>query len=240
MLLLDSRVDDSLVAALRYASAADAVLDPRGRTVRCTPDRRTVAVRLDDGRCLFRKLRTTRPGRAFVEWRVLEELARIGVPVPRRVFLARLGRRTALGMLAAPGRALDSLLESTAEPGRDPRVRRYLVERVAPVVRHLHDQGLCFRDLYWNHLFATGFDPGVGWPTFIDVERVFRPRGRFDRWRVKDLAGLLATWPGPAPRALALRFLLTYSGADHEWDRRLARSVMAKAARIRAHRPRFG
>jgi hypothetical protein len=115
---------------------------------------------------------------------------------------------------------------------------------VAKAVRRLHDQGLVFRDLYWNHLFARDLSPDSE-PVFLDVERVFRPRWRWERWVVKDLAGLLAS----VPAALALRagdgvrFLRSYLGAD--WPlrsrrHRLMRKIAAKAARIRAHRPRYG
>ena len=117
----------------------------------------------------------------------------------------------------------------------------YVVDQVAPRVRRLHDQGLVYRDLYWNHIFVE--DPRRGDPpVFLDVERVVRPRWRWARWVVKDLAGLLASVPvgiEVRPR-FTLRFLRAYFGGGLDAHRRTILAVVAKAARIRKHQPRFG
>lgn len=228
----------SLVERLGYRSACDVLEDRSGRVVRDVPHRTTYATDSGDAR-VYRKVRTRRGQDAAAEWTALHELARLGVRVPQPVFLARAGDRSAIGMLAVPGRPLSERLAS----GRlDGSTRRFLVERVAAVVRRLHTAGFVHRDLYWSHWFAERIDEDADEPYLIDVERVFRPRWRRRRWLVKDLAGLVASWPGPhAERALALRFLRAWFGGrlPRDW-KRWARAVLRKAARIRRHVPRWG
>jgi hypothetical protein len=70
---------------------------------------------------------------------------------------------------------------------------------------------------------------------------MFRPRWRWRRWVVKELASLLASSPVPVPVPVALRFLCNYQPELHTRQRRkLARAVWRKVARILAHQPRFG
>jgi hypothetical protein len=103
----------------------------------------------------------------------------------------------------------------------------------------LHEAGVCYRDLYWNHVFAV--DPfGDSSPTFLDVERVFRPRWRRRRWVVKDLAGLQASAPTDVPLRLRLRFLRAYLGEPIAFHRTFAAAIDRKAARVRRHVPKFG
>jgi hypothetical protein len=69
---------------------------------------------------------------------------------------------------------------------------------------------------------------------------VFRPRFRVRRWLVKDLAGLRASVPVALPERAMLRFARAYLQEPLSLHRRLLRAVVAKAARIRARRPRYG
>jgi hypothetical protein len=211
-----------------------------GFTVRCTP-RRRVLVASADGSILFAKLRDGRRRDARAEWHWLHALPALGLRVPLPVAFDRAGSRTLVCTAAAPGRPLDVLLRAAVR--RDPAAAlRYACRVVAPVVRRLHDAGLVFRDLYWNHLFAHSIAGGDE-PVFVDVERVFRPRWRRRRWIVKDLAGLSASLPVAAPPRALLRFLRSYLGDGRPGRaarRGLARDVARKAARIRAHEPRHG
>jgi hypothetical protein len=214
----------------------------QGFTVRCTPHRRTVMVHTDDGDTLFVKLRQGRHADARAEWHWLHVLPMLGLQVPQPVTLERRGRQSVLCTMQAPGRPLDALLAEALRAGERARVLRFCCTAVAPRVQRLHDQGLVFRDLYWNHLFAQSLDAAAD-ITFVDVERVFRPRWRAWRWGVKDLAGLAASFPEVVPPRAGMRFLVAYLGeraGDRRLRRRLFEAVRRKAARIRAHQPRYG
>lgn len=219
-------------ADLAYPAAALACLDPRGRTVRCTPCRRTVRQVLSTGAVVYRKLRHGAAGDAAREWHWLQALRALGIPTAAPLFLARVGRTSVLGTAGVPGTSLQALLER--EPGRGLRIA---CEQVAPLVRRLHAAGLVFRDLYANHLQVSGTAV-----VLLDVERVFRPRWRRRRWLVKDLAGLLASVPASCQLGREpLRFLARACLPElrPQW-RSLAAAVAAKAARIRRHMPRYG
>ncbi len=235
-------LDPEIQSYLDYGSAQAAIWDPRGRTVRFAPCRRTIMHSLPSGGLLFCKLRQGRVGDAKAEWRWLQELAELGFRVPQRLFFARQGAQTALGMAALPGRPMDALL------AEEPKAVSYAISQVAPMVRRLHQQGLVFRDLYWNHLFAAAdLDPSMA-PGFIDLERVMRPRWRFRRWLLKDLAGLLASipWGVTVSRQQRLWFLRSYLRRDlggaspiPPGERRQAlKQAAAKAQRIRDHQPK--
>ena len=223
-------------SSLGWSSAEDVLGDPRGWTVRCTPRRRTIAGPEVAGRVVFRKERLGPGGR--VEWRALQRLAAMGFAAPAPVCFAEAGRRSVVVVLEVTGRPMDALLHEAVLGGETSAAAAYCIEVVAPLVRRLHDTGLVYRDLYWNHLYAERL--GGSAPVFIDVERVFRPRWRRRRWRVKDLAGLLSSLPSGFTRAAQLRFLRSYLGERRDEWRALAPPVLRKAAAQRAHRPKYG
>lgn len=234
--------DGLLRVPLAYRDARAAVLDPRGVIVRSTPTRVTRMQHVSTGQgdiVLFCKVRVGSVATAEVEWRWLRELNERGFNVSRPAFFARAGERTVVATFAVQGRPLPALL---VEAGAAAALA-YADAMIAPLVRRLHQERLVFRDLYWQHLIAGTLATPRNFvlraaPTFIDVERVMRPRWRWRRWLVKDLAGLVATWPFPASRQQAAASLVTaYRGAA---DGALATSVLAKAERIAAHVPRFG
>jgi hypothetical protein len=220
-------------------SQADAVLaGSLGYTVRCTPRRRTLLVGTPD-QGWFAKLR---PGsrQARREWYWLQRLRELGFRVPDPLLLRCSGGASLVATARAHGRPLDALLAEAHAASRFRAARTFAMAVVAPMVARLHGHGLCFRDLYWNHLFAEGLDPARGEPVLIDVERVFAPRWRRRRWRVKDFAGLLASLPVPCSRTDALRFLGRCLGGLPTGWKALARDIARKAARIRGHRPKYG
>ncbi|MBL8754558.1 MAG: hypothetical protein JNK15_14740 [Planctomycetes bacterium] len=209
-----------------------------GRTVRCVPTRRTVAAPFGGG-FVFGKWRVGQRAMAAAEWHWLHVLPMLGLATPQPLAFVGRGRRTLLVTGGVGGRALDAWWRKLQPEGRGGAVAEYAIAHVAPRVRALHGAGVCYRDLYWNHVFAA--DPcGTEPPTFLDVERVFRPRWRLRRWIVKDLAGLLASAPDDVPVRLQLRFLRAYLDAPVRGHRGLLRAIVGKAARIRRHAPRFG
>ena len=234
MLRFAEDLDEALRLGLGYDCPEDALLDPRGRTVRCTPRRRTVAGPRVGGRTLYRKLRRG-PGGAR-EWKLLHQLGERGFQVPAPVCLAEAAGRSVVVCLEVAGRPLDALLAEAARDGSTAIVD-YCCRQVAPLVRRLHDLGWFHRDLYWNHLYTAGLDQS---PSLIDVERTFRPLCRRRRWQIKDLASLLSSTPPGLPRAAPLRFLRAYLGRGGRLDRRLLRAILRKARRIQSHQPKYG
>lgn len=215
-----------------------------GVTVRCTPRRITRMVEVD-GVLAFAKLRTGRPGDAEAEWRWLHELPQLGLPAPVPLAFVRIGRWTGLLTRALAGRTFDAWAQDAQAEGAHAmqRLCAFAAREVAPKVAALHRAGLVYRDLYWNHVVADAVDGSVA---FLDVERVFRPRWRFERWRMKDLAGLASSYPGDVPLRFAVRFLRAYlaAGACAPQGRGMLRRWMSraseKARRIRSHAPKFG
>lgn len=222
--------DPDLAAALGYRDARDAVFDLRGVIVRCTPRRWTLMWH-GQGVCLFRKMRSGRVGDARQEWRWLHELPSLGVAVARPALFARLRQRTVVATHAVLGSALDALLLRHPPDA----ALAYVRERVVPLLLRLHGRHLVLRDAYFNHLFASSLDES---PTLIDVERVMRPWLRWRRWVVKDLAGLVSSWPhADGNGEFAAQLVHAYAGHDQP---ALLADVRSKALRIRAHQPKWG
>lgn len=106
--------------------------------------------------------------------------------------------------------------------------RRRAVCAIADVVRRLHACGLVHKDLYLCHLFAAKGGEAL---TLIDLARMERTTSA--RLRVKDLAALAHSARGLLSRTDLMRGLKRYGG-----DKRLARRVLKKAAKMARHVPR--
>lgn len=162
------------------------------------------------------------PRDAEREWENHRTLMAAGFRVPQ----------PAIGGVLADGRGLFATVRL---PGLHPMDdvwatldRRRAVRAAADLARRLHACGLVHKDLYLCHLFvAEGGDE----LTLIDLARLARTTSR--RLRVKDLAALVSSAKGLCSRADLMRGLRRYGG-----DRRLARAVLAKAARLARHVPR--
>lgn len=239
------------------ASGRDAMLSGEGRTVRCTPERRTVRLDLSGGEAVSGEGRGLgRPSAIYLKLRphdgsgrgarqeagALLTLAGVGLQVAPLVgFGFARGLGSVLLTEEVPGRSLDSWV---ADPATDlGRLRAFVLESAVPSVQRLHSAGLCYRDLYWNHLYSAALDSAEA-PAWIDAERAFRPRRwRWRRWWLKDVAGLVSSWPLSAPGcggaadrlairdALLERFELTPAERAQ---------VLSRAERVRARQPKFG
>lgn len=171
------------------------------------------------------------PGRR--EYENLVELDRDGVPVPKALGWAEAPDGTSLVVMArVPHTAhLRDRLLAGEEAG--PWIRR-----LVPLVVALHRGGWYHRDLYLQHWIE-----GPEGLVLLDAGRARRERAPRRRWFVKDLAALHHSAPASIAPATRLRFLAAYldgRGIRGRGERRLwARHVMARAARMAAHLPRY-
>jgi hypothetical protein len=191
----------------------------------------------------IRRILWRSPGRgtAWWEWRASSRLASAAVPTPVPMAFGEqmVGwweRRSFLLVKAADSQALERWLP---EGWRRlaPRQKRAWLEQLARLVARFHAAGFCHRDFYLSHVFVDAAD--LDQPRFclIDLQRVFTPRWRKRRWRVKDLAQLNYSAPaGPVTRADRWRFLRSYvPGASREERRRWAESTEHKTQQIAGH-----
>ncbi|MCP3919340.1 MAG: hypothetical protein GY711_27700 [bacterium] len=165
----------------------------------------------------------------------LRRLAADRIRVPGAIGWVEHGDRSLVAMEHVPHQ--ETLKELLA--GAEPHEVRGLLERLLELVRALHGQGWYHRDLYLQHILVT-----AGELCLIDVGRARRRRSPRRRWFIKDVGALLASMPESVPRAAFERFLAGYldgrgiaSASERRW---WARSVEARARRIRAHVPRHG
>jgi tRNA A-37 threonylcarbamoyl transferase component Bud32 len=149
--------------------------------------------------------------------------------------------RSYVVVTAVPGDALERRGREFLDRCRE-RDRFDLVEeltcRLAKIIRRLHAAGLVHRDLYASHVFL---DEPNGRPELylIDLARVFAPRWRYFRWRVKDLAQLRYSMPPAWAESHWAQFLREYLGGSvrpHRWERAVERK--AASIRRRAERQR--
>lgn len=178
---------------------------------------------------------------AGIEWYWMRELARGGIRVPLPVALGEQvdgGQdiRSVVISRAVPGNSLELCAREWQKSGQPPDAG--LPAELADLVRRFHALGVTHRDLYLSHVFFdAGGEPGARLH-LIDLQRVFRPSWRFDRWRVKDLASLNYSVPSDlaSPRA-RLRWFKRYAG-KLQFDRadcRMIARIVAKTRRIARH-----
>ncbi len=131
---------------------------------------------------------------------------------------------------AVPGSALERCADEFLASAHDAGAK--LAGQLASTVARFHQAGFVHRDLYASHIFL---DTSAGAPRLwlIDLARVFRPRWRRFRWRVKDLAQLKFSMP---PRwveqhwgAFLAAYLRDAGGGE---PARYNRAIVRKAARI--------
>ena len=194
-------------------------------------------------------LQRARHGTAWWEWHNLRRLAYAGIPTATVVAYGQkmrgiLERRSFLITEAIPGESLERWVPEHLRPGGDVdwRTRRGLIDYLARLVRMLHNRRLVHRDLYLSHVFISFNGNGQPVLRLIDLQRLFRPRWRWRRWQVKDLAALHYSTPQDCvPMTDRIRFLRRYLGVRRlrPEHRRLIRSILARTRRTERHnRPR--
>lgn len=190
-------------------------------------------------------LQRPRHGSAWWEWHNIQRLGDAGIPTATPVACGEkmrglVERRSFLVTDAIPGESLERWVPEHLKPGGDVdwRERRALVEQLANFVRMLHRRRLVHRDLYLSHVFISHNKTGRAVFRLIDLQRLFRPRLRWRRWVVKDLAALhYSTPPDCVSVTERLRFMRRYLGVRRfaPKHRRLIRAVLAKARRTQRH-----
>ncbi len=175
------------------------------------------------------------------EVRVAEALARGGIRVPLPIAWGRSGAGTDLRSFVvfteARGEPLSTWVSAKNGGNRVPSAAGW-IDGLAEAARQLHSAGWRHRDFYLCHFFI---EDGASPPRFtiIDLQRVFRPRFRPQRWRIKDLAQLhFSAKEAGIGRTPMLRFLLRYCAKarlDAE-TKALARAILRKSRRIRPPR----
>ena len=92
-----------------------------------------------------------------------------------------------------PGEALERCIDDYLAVSDVPAVEKFTKD-LATLVSKLHGHRLAHRDLYACHVFLD-LTPQGPQLYLIDLARLFSPRIRFFRWRVKDLAQLKFSMP---------------------------------------------
>jgi len=193
-------------------------------------------------------LRQSTAGR---EWNAILALPAAGIPVPAPVAFGQemrrgFERRSCVVIEEASGQSLESWLPANWRRDASGPIRRrqqQMLYGLARQVAAFHAAGFVHRDLYTSHIFVhdDGGSDGPGF-TFIDLQRVFRPRWRRTRWIVKDLAALCFSAAPFVSRTDRLRFWRQYVGVIRRsrWLTRLPARVEARSARIRRRQERRG
>jgi len=192
---------------------------------------------------LWRRVGGGAAGAARREFDNVRGLRAAGVPTMRAVAMGEesdaLGpRRSYLIVTAVPGEALERCGEDFLARHGDAQAIDAFNEALADLAGRLHAAGFVHRDFYASHIFL---DPTREGPRLylIDLARVFRPRRRRFRWRVKDLAQLKYSMPAAWVGEHWDRFLSSYLGRTGDGpDGRYARAIDAKVARMRCRHAR--
>jgi len=154
-------------------------------------------------------------------------------------------RRSYIIVTPAPGDALERCLERFLVDGAGRQTAEDFTRKLAKMVSTLHGAGYVHRDLYASHVFlCDGGGPAKLY--LIDLARMFRPRWRRFRWRVKDLAQLrysmpsawtgrwwdffLAEYLGPRHKAHAARYNRAIDGKVRRMLRRIRRKGRRRPA----------
>ena len=147
-------------------------------------------------------------------------------------FAALAARRSYLVVTSVPGDAIERCgVKFLAAHAGDDGARR-LTDELARLVAALHGGGFVHRDLYASHVFLNDSDDGVSLH-LIDLARMFAPRWRKFRWRVKDLAQLKYSMPASWVQSHWDEFLGAYLDNCGGSAERYSRAIDRKTASIR-------
>ncbi len=146
----------------------------------------------------LQRLGRTSPARR--EFGNIRRLQAGGVPTMNAVTMGEqrdaLGvRRSYIIVTSVPGEALERCFDDfLTRHDLGGAVMKRFNDALVNLVVSLHSAGLVHRDLYASHIFLDETPAGLKL-YLIDLARVFAPKWRTFRWRVKDLAQLKYSMP---------------------------------------------
>ena len=180
---------DSVEGAFAYAGGEDLTKPGLG-------DRRRTRLTLagPDGQTYELYLKRYSGGAAVREFANISAARDAGIPTMQGVIWGRDARRSYLIVTAVPGDAIERCGEDFLARHAGDGAAAELTAGLAELVRRFHAAGFVHRDLYSSHVFL---DESQERPRLylIDLARMFSPRWRRFRWRVKDLAQLKCSMP---------------------------------------------
>jgi len=183
---------------------------------------------------------------ADVEFDNILALRRIGLPTMQPIICGKQRgvwgtRRSYLIVAAVPGEKLDTYISEFLDANvNNTNVLQDFTVALAQRVSQLHRAGYVHRDLYSAHIFLDRSEGAMSLH-LIDLARVFAPRWRPQRWRVKDLAQLKFSLPAVrwAQKYWDL-FMQEYLGEEAGQAGRLNRKIDRKVAGMRRrHRRKY-
>ncbi len=173
------------------------------------------------------------------EFENIRRLQTAGVPTMHAVAMGEerdaLGvRRSYIIVSEVPGDAIERSFEDfLTRHDLDGSAMKRFNDALVNLVVSLHKSGCVHRDLYASHIFLDEAPAGLRL-YLIDLARVFAPKWRSFRWRVKDLAQLKysmpATWVGRCWDDF-LRLYLSDIGQVNIWSEAIDRRVASMRRR---------
>ena len=181
---------------------------------------------------------------AAMEWHWLTRLSELGIgaPVPVAYGARRscLREQASLVITAAvPGVSLEKWVPAQIDSTlADRAFKNKLSGALANLISKLHGRRLIHRDLYLAHVFLDTTDLDSPTLTLIDLQRMIRPRLRWQRWVVKDLLALNYSTPVDAASTTdRVRWFKLYGGITRlsDADKKLIRAIAGKTRRVARH-----
>jgi heptose I phosphotransferase len=184
---------------------------------------------------------------AFREMHVANALERIGIRTFKPLAWGCRGgwgkqQKSFIVMSQVQGESLERWLPRQTElhsrAGWTRKVQ--LVEQLADFASRLHRNGWFHRDFYLCHIFIQ--DRGGSFElALVDLARMFQPRWRANRWRIKDLAQLNFSAPEEfVSRAMRMRFAKHYFGCARltPAHKAMVRQILRRTERMRRRESR--
>ncbi|NLW86183.1 MAG: hypothetical protein GXY38_04865 [Planctomycetes bacterium] len=174
-------------------------------------------------------------GPAGIEYANIVAANKLGVTRMRAVAWGQSRDAGYLVVSAVAGEALSRQDdEFWRKQNQDAAAASVLGGELASLAWRLHEGGYCHRDMYACHIFLCGPSESGNDLSLIDLARMFRPRWRKRRWRVKDLAELHSSLPTEWLARYWDGFLDRYTALSADDKTKLGRAVERKSAGIRA------